>query len=216
MRPAKTAMSKITHPQAWLRRWREVKRRPVQGNSPNDRHLRGPDCHRPKRVCADSFSATPSPQPPGRQQVPGMRFLRQTESIGPMWHQTIKKLEPGAAFPTPNEEDRRPCQTIRSPIVFASRPSAPGPAKGRDGRCTPCSSSAMSSDRLFLDRVARQQSPSPLHRHQQITMHSSDGRSKGDVSTLHRGGHFYFALTTKPRRLARPGESAKLSPEGIA
>src|SRR4051794_11129621 len=27
------------------------------------------------------------------------------------------------------------------------------------------SSSAMSSGRLFLDRVARQQSPSPLHRH---------------------------------------------------
>jgi hypothetical protein len=46
----------------------------------------------------------------------------------------------------------------------ASRWSAPGPAKGRDGRNAPCSSSAMSSGRLFLDRVARQQSPSPLHR----------------------------------------------------
>ena len=46
----------------------------------------------------------------------------------------------------------------------ASRWSAPGPAKGRDGRSAPCSSSAMSSGRLFLDRDARQQSPSPLHR----------------------------------------------------
>ncbi len=46
----------------------------------------------------------------------------------------------------------------------ASRWSAPGPVKGRDGRNAPCSSSAMSSDRLFLDRGARQQSPSPLHR----------------------------------------------------
>jgi hypothetical protein len=46
----------------------------------------------------------------------------------------------------------------------ASRWSAPGPAKGRDGRNAPCSSSAMSSGRLFLDRGARQQSPSPLHR----------------------------------------------------
>ena len=46
----------------------------------------------------------------------------------------------------------------------ASRWSAPGPAKRRDGRNAPCSSSAMSSGRLFLDRVARQQSPSPLHR----------------------------------------------------
>ena len=38
------------------------------------------------------------------------------------------------------------------------------PAKGRDGRSAPCSSSAMSSGRLFLDRVARQHCPSPLHR----------------------------------------------------
>lgn len=36
--------------------------------------------------------------------------------------------------------------------------------KGRDGKIAPCSSSAMSSGRLFLDRVACQQSPSPLHR----------------------------------------------------
>ena len=46
----------------------------------------------------------------------------------------------------------------------ASRWSDPGPAKGRDGRTAPCSSSTMSSGRLFLDRVARQQGPSPLHR----------------------------------------------------
>ena len=35
----------------------------------------------------------------------------------------------------------------------ASRWSAPGPAKGRDGRPAPCSSSAMSSGRLFLGGV---------------------------------------------------------------
>ena len=46
----------------------------------------------------------------------------------------------------------------------ASRWSAPGPAKGRDKRTAPCSSSAMSSGRLFLERVARQHGPSPLHR----------------------------------------------------
>ena len=33
----------------------------------------------------------------------------------------------------------------------------------RDGRSTPCPSSAMSSDRIILDRVGRHQSPSPLH-----------------------------------------------------
>ena len=34
----------------------------------------------------------------------------------------------------------------------------------RAGKNTPCPSSAMSSGRLFLDRVARQQGPSPLRR----------------------------------------------------
>jgi len=44
----------------------------------------------------------------------------------------------------------------------------PGSGKGRHGRTyAPCSpaSSAMSSGRLFLDRVGRHQSPSLLHRH---------------------------------------------------
>ena len=40
----------------------------------------------------------------------------------------------------------------------------PRPGKRRDGRSASCSSSAMSSGRLFLDRDARQQSPSPLPR----------------------------------------------------
>ncbi len=53
----------------------------------------------------------------------------------------------------------------------------------------------MSSDRLFLDRVARQHCPSPLHRCSQINMHSSQAQAKGDVSTLPGRGHFYFALT---------------------
>jgi len=76
----------------------------------------------------------------------------------------------------------------------ASR-SGPSQAIGRAGRNTPCPSSAMSSGRLFLDRVARQHCPSPLHRHTQITMHSSYPLGKGDISTLRRRGHFYFALT---------------------
>src|ERR1700688_4043859 len=57
------------------------------------------------------------------------------------------------------------------------------------------SSSAMSSDRLILDRVGRHQSPSPLHRHTQINMHFSETRGKEDISTLPGRGHFYFALT---------------------
>jgi hypothetical protein len=55
---------------------------------------------------------------------------------------------------------------------------------------------ATSSDRLFLDRVGRHQSPSPLHRHSQFNMHFSQAPAKGDISTLPAGGHFYFALTT--------------------
>jgi len=50
----------------------------------------------------------------------------------------------------------------------ASRWSGPGQAVGRDGRRTPCPSFSMSSDRLFLDRDGRHQSPSPLHRLHQI------------------------------------------------
>lgn len=49
----------------------------------------------------------------------------------------------------------------------ASRWSDPAPVKERDGRSAFCSSSAMSSGRLILDQVARQQSLSPLHRQPQ-------------------------------------------------
>ena len=76
----------------------------------------------------------------------------------------------------------------------ASR-SGPSQAIGRAGRNTPCPSSAMSSGRLFLDRVARQHCPSPLHRHAQTTTHPLPARLKPDISTLQRIGHFYFALT---------------------
>jgi len=109
---------------AGLRKWREAKSRPVQGNSPNDRILRGPDCNRHKRVCVDFFPATPLPQPPGLPQVPGLRFLRHAESIGPMW--SLTPLPAGAGVPPP-----------------VGRPR--GPANERDGRSASGSSSTMSS-----------------------------------------------------------------------
>ena len=56
----------------------------------------------------------------------------------------------------------------------AGRPRAQ--VKERVGRTTLLSSSAMSSGRLFLDRVGRHQSPSPLHRHGQ---NNSVARSEG-------------------------------------
>src|SRR5450759_573180 len=70
-----------------------------------------------------------------------------------------------------------------------------GPGYRTRRKNTPCPSSAMSSGRLFLDRVARQHCPSPLHRHKQINMHSAEAQGKGDISTLPGRGHFYFALT---------------------
>jgi len=127
-------------PVHWLRKWREAESRPIPGNPPNDRILRGPDCHRHKRVCVDLFPPLRCRSSQERSGFPRMRLSGMAESIGPMW-----PLQAGAGVPPPVGRFR-------------------GPAKERDGRGAPCSSSAMSSGRLFLDRVARQQSPSPLHR----------------------------------------------------
>ena len=160
----------------WRWRWREVKRRPVLGNSPNDRILRGPDCNRPKRVYADSFPATPSPQTPTARQLSACVFSGMAESIGPMWSLTSKPNPGSEAVPPP-----------------VGRPRAQ--VKERVGRITPSSSSAMSSGRLFLDRVARQHCPSPLHRRDQTNMRFISNQRKQDISTLLGIGHFYFALT---------------------
>ena len=54
----------------------------------------------------------------------------------------------------------------------------------------------MSSGRLFLDRVGRHQSPSPLHRHAHSNMRFSDTTEKGTFSLCGEGGHFHFALTS--------------------
>jgi len=78
----------------------------------------------------------------------------------------------------------------------ASRWSAPSPgSRTRREDHAPSHRPQMSSGRLFLDRVGRHQSPSPLHRHSQFNMHFSQAPAKGDISTLPAGGHFYFALT---------------------
>ena len=95
----------------------------------------------------------------------------------------------------------RQCGIYRSDVAFtlgrgtASRWSGPGQVREHAGRNMSCPSFAMSSDRLFLDRGARQHCPSPLHRQEQTNMHFSTTRAKGDISTLPAGGHFYFALT---------------------
>jgi hypothetical protein len=112
------------------------------------------------------------------------RFLRHPESIAPI---EPASLEAGC----------------RLPLVG---PRAP--VQERDGRSASCSSSAMSSGRLFLDRVARQQGPSPLHRHSQANTHFSEQQAEGDISTLPAIRHFYFALTRRKWGLdpVAPGE----------
>ena len=76
---------------------------------------------------------------------PSMRFLR---------HGGIYRSDMGQNRFNPGWLRRLPLVGTRAPV------------KERDGRSTSCSSasSAMSSGRLFLDRVARQHCPSPLHR----------------------------------------------------
>ncbi len=78
----------------------------------------------------------------------------------------------------------------------ASRRSAPSPgSRTRREEHALTHRPQMSSGRLFLDRVARQQSPSPLHRHAQTTTRPLGCHSKPEHSTLLKTGTFYFALT---------------------
>ena len=78
----------------------------------------------------------------------------------------------------------------------ASRWSGPAQAIERDGKSTPCPSSAMSSGWLILDRVARQHCPSPLHQRSQhksiaASMETNYHRTVTSVLTgcLTQGGH---------------------------
>jgi hypothetical protein len=78
----------------------------------------------------------------------------------------------------------------------ASRRSAPRPGKRtRREEHALSHRPQMSSGRLFLDRVGRHQSPSPLRRRAQITTHFPRGDPKPELSTLLGSGTFYFALT---------------------
>jgi len=164
-----------------LGRGAKPKGRPVPGNAPDDRMLRGPGCNRPKSVCADFFPAC-SFAPLTILRARRMRFSRHPGIYLVRCDFKVKvKTKPwGGTVPPP-----------------AGRPRAQVPRTCREDHA-PSHRPQMSSGRLFLDRVARQQSPSPLHRHAQITMHSSPGLPKGDISTLQRRRHFYFALTLPP------------------
>ena len=124
-------------------------RRPSQGNPTSDRMRRGPGCNRHSRVCADTFP--PFTGLPRRFHSDGHRdaFLR---------HDGIYRSDV-----VQNQNPNQPWERDQPPP--ASRPR--NQVKERVGRTTLFSSSAMSSGRLFIDRVGRHQSPSPLHRRAQ-------------------------------------------------
>jgi hypothetical protein len=158
------------------RRWREGKIRPIPGNSPPAQLVSWGVCSL-RRVCDDPFSATPLPQM--QRTILGAQYA--------FW-KAWRNLSGPMGFQDQN-------QTLGWDQT-ASRWSAPSPGKRtcREDHA-PSHRPQMSSDRLFLDRVARQHCPSPLHRHAQTTTPPYPARPKPDISTLQRIGHFYFALT---------------------
>ena len=125
-----------------LRRWREVNSRPYRETLQTTGFYVGRVL-----IVTREFASIPSPPP-------RCRSLRDYHKFPVCVFQGMRNLSVRCHHTPVKTGARRP------PPV--GRPRAP--AKGRDGRSAPRSSSAMSSGRLFLDRVARQQSPSPLHR----------------------------------------------------
>jgi hypothetical protein len=157
-----------------LQQWREGKVRPIPGNPPPAQPVsRG--VYSLRRVCDDPFSATALPQLQRTILRAQYAFLEAWRNLSVRYGQATTKPQ-GETAPPP-----------------ATRPRTQ--VEERAGRTTLRSSSAMSSDRLFLDRVARQHCPSPLHRRAQTTTHPHPARRKPDISTLQGIGHFYFALT---------------------
>ena len=112
--------------------------------------------------------------------IPGARyaFFKAWRNLsGPMWfhnqkqNQTLGRDRATSRWSAPSPGSR----TRREDHALSHRPQ-------------------MSSGRLFLDRVGRHQSPSPLRRQHRLPR-TSHGPSKGEISTLPARGHFYFALT---------------------
>ena len=114
---------------------------------------------------------------------------------GPMWFQSQNQLR--------NQTPGRDRATSRWPAP------SPGKRTRREDRAL-SHRPQMSSGRLFLDRVARQHGPSPLHRHGQTNTASLQPSSKQDISTLQRIGHFYFALTCRAASFAKARSPCRL------
>ena len=146
--------------------------------------------NRPKRVCVDHQPARPVPRTDARREC-ALPAEPRALKLAFSRHDGIFRSD---VVSRQNQHQHQ--QNLRAGCRLPlAGPRAP--VKERDGRSALCPSSAMSSDRLILDRVARQHCPSPLHRYSQTNMHSYTAQGKGDVSTLPGWGHFYFALTPR-------------------
>jgi hypothetical protein len=165
-----------------LGEWREGKVRPMPGNTPHDRPVSRGLCSL-WSICDDPFDATRFPQ-----------LLSTTPDVRYAFSEAWRNLSGPMGFK--NQNRNQPLS--RDPA--ASRWSAPNPGqRTRREDHALFHRPQMSSDRLFLDRVGRHQSPSPLHRQAENNTHSSDTAAKGDISILPARGHFYFALTRKTK-----------------
>jgi hypothetical protein len=153
------------------RQWRASKVRPLQGSSPHDRLVsRGMVSLR--NACDVAQPAT-VPLSCINIEAPRYAFSR---------HCGIYQSDVGLGKPS---LDWSGCLPPTTPD--------PSPRTRREERVLLIV--LMSSDRLFLDRVGRHQSSSPLHRHAQTNTHFLKLQVKGDISTLPAIRHFYFALT---------------------
>ena len=128
-------------------------------------------------------------------------FSGMTESFDPMWSLSCKSLGRGTASRTPSGSRTAVLSAARTAVGYPSR-SLRARARlksAREAHAPPIVS--MSSGRLFLDRVGRHQSPSPLHRRSQRNTASENAPPGHDISTLRKRRHFYFALTAGCKRL---------------
>jgi hypothetical protein len=161
--------------QPGVRGWHDGKVRPLQGNAPQGRMLRGPDFQPLKERLRRSHPHHPVTILSKNTGAPSLRFPRR----GGIYQSDVAQRQPNPGA----EADCLPLVGPGSQV------------EERAGRNTLSLIVQMSSGRLFLDRVGRHQSPSPLRRHAQTTTHFPCGHSNPERSTLPGSGTFYFALT---------------------
>jgi len=160
-----------------LGEWREGKVRPILGNAPRNR-LVSRECPMLWSICDDPFPPLDSrslTDPTGR---PVGVFSGMAESIwsdGGFKTKTLARDHTASRWSAPSQSQR----TRREDHALSHRPQ-------------------MSSGRLFLDRVARQHCPSPLHRQAQTNTRFPTALEKRTFLLCQEGGHFYFALTARP------------------